>query len=383
MKSDVYKYVQSCDKCQSKKSARRKPYGSYCPIPIPGTPRRHWQIDMVGPFPRSNHGNVLILTAEDYLSKYVELKAVSSGTAEQVASFVLQQIIGNHGCPEIIQSDRGANFTGEVFQNLMKKLGINHHLSTPGHPQSQGSLERTHSYLKAAISMYVSDHQRNWDQFIPVVKLAINSNVQESIRMSPFKVQHGQEPLLPAETQLPRIESSPVADHDLHFHSIYEEVVKNLKIAREKLEKTVLSRHQQHKFIPGDLVLYHRPSRRQGTNPALAFPFAGPYKILQQLNEVNYIVADIRDSSKKETVHVSKLKKYYSRETPVTENSVPEPATDSTVPPVPPNSPVPAENPGANPMRRGRSRLVTQSHEPATDVVPQQTRYNLRSRRSE
>ena len=44
--------------------------------------------------------------------------------------------------PEVIQSDQGSHFTGQVFRKLCEAMGMEQRLSSPNHPQSNGQVER-------------------------------------------------------------------------------------------------------------------------------------------------------------------------------------------------------------------------------------------------
>ncbi|GKD18788.1 reverse transcriptase domain-containing protein [Tanacetum coccineum] len=67
-----------------------------------------WGIDFMGPFP-SSRGNKYILVAVDYLSKWVEAKALNHNDARVVVKF-LKSFFSRFGAPRAIISDRGNTF---------------------------------------------------------------------------------------------------------------------------------------------------------------------------------------------------------------------------------------------------------------------------------
>src|SRR2546430_17379755 len=99
-------------------------------------------IDFVGPLPLTSNGNKYIIVAMDYLTKWPEAQAVPNANAETTANFLYETIISRHGCPQKILSDRGAHFTNQMIEKLMKKFQIKHLFSTPYHPQTNGLVER-------------------------------------------------------------------------------------------------------------------------------------------------------------------------------------------------------------------------------------------------
>ncbi|GJY46807.1 reverse transcriptase domain-containing protein [Tanacetum coccineum] len=98
-----------------------------------------WGIDFMGPFP-SSKGNKYILVAVDYLSKWVEAKALPTNDARVVVRF-LKALFARFGTPRAIISDRGTHFCNDQFAKVMLKYGVTHRLSTAYHPQTSGQVE--------------------------------------------------------------------------------------------------------------------------------------------------------------------------------------------------------------------------------------------------
>ncbi|GJZ21495.1 reverse transcriptase domain-containing protein [Tanacetum coccineum] len=96
-------------------------------------------IDFMGPFP-SSRGNKYILVAVDYLSKWVEAKALPTNDARVVCKF-LKSLFSRFGAPRAIVSDRGTHFCNDQFSKVMLKYGVTHRLSTAYHPQTSGQVE--------------------------------------------------------------------------------------------------------------------------------------------------------------------------------------------------------------------------------------------------
>nr|GFB86897.1 hypothetical protein [Tanacetum cinerariifolium] len=74
---------------------------------------------MCGPFP-SSRGNKYILVAVDYLSKWVEAKALPTNDAQVVCKF-LKNLFARFGTPRAIISDRGTHFCNDQFAKVMQK----------------------------------------------------------------------------------------------------------------------------------------------------------------------------------------------------------------------------------------------------------------------
>ncbi|GJZ68317.1 reverse transcriptase domain-containing protein [Tanacetum coccineum] len=73
-------------------------------------------------------GNMYILVAVDYLSKWVEAKALRTNDARVVVKF-LKSLFARFGTPRAIISDHGTHFCNDKFAKVMSKYGVTHRLS--------------------------------------------------------------------------------------------------------------------------------------------------------------------------------------------------------------------------------------------------------------
>ena len=79
-----------------------------------------WGIDFMGPFPVS-FGNIYILLAVDYVSKWVEATACPKNDANTVVGFLQRNTLSRFGTPRTIISDGGSHFANKVFDKLMSR----------------------------------------------------------------------------------------------------------------------------------------------------------------------------------------------------------------------------------------------------------------------
>ena len=121
MRTYIYRYVQACQSCQARKSISRKPYGLLQCIKVE-KPFEKVGIDLLGPFPLSFSGNRHIIVAVDYLTKWVETRAIPTGQAIDVANFFVEQVFLRHGSPATITSDRGKVFLSDLTKSVTKLL---------------------------------------------------------------------------------------------------------------------------------------------------------------------------------------------------------------------------------------------------------------------
>ena len=71
-----------------------------------------WDVDFVGPInpPRNWTGAQYIITATDYLTRWVEATPVVDCTTVMAARFIFENFMTRFGCPRILMSDQGIHF---------------------------------------------------------------------------------------------------------------------------------------------------------------------------------------------------------------------------------------------------------------------------------
>ena len=93
-------------------------------------------------------------------------------------------------------------------------LEIDKTRTTGFYPQSDGLLERFNRTLEDMLSKYVSESQRDWDAFVPLLTMAYRATPQSSIGVSPNMM------ILEKEVNLPL----DIIYEKLPDHSVDQEV---------------------------------------------------------------------------------------------------------------------------------------------------------------
>ncbi|GJW25040.1 reverse transcriptase domain-containing protein [Tanacetum coccineum] len=153
---DAHELVKNCDSCQRQGKISQRdemPQNSIQVCEIFDV----WGIDFMGPFP-SSRGNKYILVAVDYLSKWVEAKALPTNDARVVVKF-LKSLFARFGTPRAIISDRGTHFCNDKFAKVMSKYGVTHRLATAYHPQTSGQVEVSNRGLKRILERTVRENR--------------------------------------------------------------------------------------------------------------------------------------------------------------------------------------------------------------------------------
>nr|GEY79675.1 reverse transcriptase domain-containing protein [Tanacetum cinerariifolium]GEY79676.1 reverse transcriptase domain-containing protein [Tanacetum cinerariifolium] len=106
-------------------------------------------------------GNKYILVVVDYLSKWVEAKALPTNDARVVCKF-LKNLFARFETPRAIISYRGTHFCNDQFAKVMQKFNVTYRLATPYHPQTSGQVEVSNRGLKRILERAVGENRASW-----------------------------------------------------------------------------------------------------------------------------------------------------------------------------------------------------------------------------
>nr|GEV43377.1 reverse transcriptase domain-containing protein [Tanacetum cinerariifolium] len=136
------------------------------------------------------HNNKYILVAVDYLSKWVEAKALPTNDAGSVCKF-LKSLFARFGAPRAIISDRGTHFCNDQFAKVMLKYAVTHRLSTAYHPQISGQVEVSSRGLKRILERTIGKKRASWSDKLDDTLWAFCTAYKTPIRCTPYKLVYG------------------------------------------------------------------------------------------------------------------------------------------------------------------------------------------------
>ncbi|GJT47037.1 reverse transcriptase domain-containing protein [Tanacetum coccineum] len=222
---DAYELIKSCDACQRQGKISHRdemPQNAIQVCEIFDV----WGIDFMGPFP-SSRGNKYILVAVNYLSKWVETKALPTNDARVVVKF-LKSFFSRFGAPRAIISDRGTHFCNDKFDKVMSKYGVTHRLSTAYHPQTSGQVEVTNRGLKRILERTVGENRASWSDKLDDALWAFRTAYKTLIGCTPYKLVYGKSCHLPVELEHKAYWALKHANFDLKTVGLTQQFLKTL-----------------------------------------------------------------------------------------------------------------------------------------------------------
>jgi hypothetical protein len=197
MYDHVRDYVKTCKECQLR--ARRRYEEPLRTVTVSAIWRRVG-LDAVH-MPMDEDGHRSLVVAREYLTGWVEARALKELTTENVATFVLEDIICRFGVPRELMVDGGSENKGELIR-LADVMGIYRCQVMPYHPESNRLIERGHKQITDALSKLTecSDQPEwRWKEHLPAVLWADRTTAKRTTGYTPYRLMFGTDCVLPVE----------------------------------------------------------------------------------------------------------------------------------------------------------------------------------------
>ena len=127
-------------------------------------------------------GNVLVF--QDHFMKHVLAYVTPDQTVKTITKLLYGGYISILEAPTRVLSDRGANFTSSVIEEMCKILGIKQLQVIPYHPQTNGLVERLHQMIMHMIGKLGEDKKANWPSHLAEIVHTYNATWSTVTRYS-------------------------------------------------------------------------------------------------------------------------------------------------------------------------------------------------------
>jgi hypothetical protein len=221
-------------------------------------PEWKWEeiaMDFIMGLPRTQSGYDSIWVIVDRLTKVAHFIPVKTTySIPQLAELYMSRIVGLHGAPKKIVSDRGTQFTSKFWARLHETLDTQLRFSSVYHPQTDGQMKRVNQILEDMLRACALQYERSWNMSLPYPEFSYNNSYQESLKMAPFEMLYGcrcQTPLFWSEA----------GEWKVFGPNILQEAEKKIRMVRENLRVARLRQksYAEHRrrdlsFEVGDFV---------------------------------------------------------------------------------------------------------------------------------
>ena len=317
MNIDIEQHIKECHTCQETKPPSRynqaelKPITSKKPLELVTT-------DIMGKLNTTKKGNNYIMVIIDHFTRWMELFALNTMEAIEVAEKLLE-FTCRHGSPLKILSDQGTNYQSELLNELYEILDIEKLKTTPYHPECDGLSERSNRTNKMALTTLVNGRMDNWDELLPQIQLAYNSSVNKTTNCSPFELMYGRQPRLPLDLFIPEMKVDFQLAPGQYAECVKSSLETGFRLVKKNIDTKVIKnkiiydrRARAAKYKIGDNVMLLDEAIKKGTLNKLRKKWKGPYKVLEIDNSGRTIeVKPILKNGRSLRVNICKLKTYF------------------------------------------------------------------------
>ena len=170
-------------------------------MPLAVSPFQIIGADLIA-MPESLQSNKYALTIICHCTGWAEVYPLKDKTCQSVWDKFANEFIPRHGVPHLMVTDRGKEFTAMEFERYLAQLGVQHNVTTPVHPCSNGRNERFHLTLKQIINQLINNSPVNWENKLGDALLAYRNAVSTTTGHTPFYLVYGRHARIPLTKML-------------------------------------------------------------------------------------------------------------------------------------------------------------------------------------
>lgn len=166
--AEVKRYCKSCEVCVRKSPRQNKDKVPLQPIPVVGNFGDLWVCDVVGPSlqPTQRRKNTHILVCVDAATRWIELFGIRNLKADTMADIFTSNLFARFGTPKSLVYDMQSSMMGELFQSVLRKLGIENVIALAGYHTATACAERQIRTVEQILKAYIHDFPKSWDSML-------------------------------------------------------------------------------------------------------------------------------------------------------------------------------------------------------------------------
>jgi transposase InsO family protein len=319
MREHVRLFIKHCPCCEKMSQIRHAVHTTPFTTSSRG-PMERISFDAIGELAEDEEwGYKHILVVIDNFTRWIELYPIRNTTAAEAARALLNHA-GRYGHAKEWVSDRGTQFTNEIFAEMAQLMGTTHKLTIAHSKEENAIAERANKevmrHLRALL--YEAGKFDKWAQYLPMVMRIINSTVHESIGMSPAELMM---PWIDLNRQLiDNVTAKEMMEGDTPMSEWSQQMLKvhqRLIHTAQQRQESIDARHKAKvpdtvtSFPVNSYVLLSYPDGAMGRKPPNKFntQWKGPFRVVRSVG-AEYDIMNLV-TNKLSTVHVSRLKEFH------------------------------------------------------------------------
>jgi len=107
--------------------------------------------------------------------------------ANETADAFLREIYGLHGFPKVVTTDRGVQFTSQIWKYLLEFFRTEVNYATTSHHETVGQVERNNVYVETYLRCFVGTYDdESWMDYLVLAEFYYNNSIHASTQQSPF-----------------------------------------------------------------------------------------------------------------------------------------------------------------------------------------------------
>lgn len=320
--TEVKRYCESCEICARKSSRQNKDKVPLQPIPVVGNFGDSWVCDIVGPSlpPTQRRKNKHILVCVDAATRWIELFGIRNLKADTLADIFTNNLFARFGTPKSLVYDMQSSMMGELFQSVLRKLGIESVIALAGYHTATACAERQIRTVEQILKAYIHDFPKSWDSLLNHFAFNLNQQPCSTLGFSAQELVYGRnlrnaldqirDDLLDVDQEGSTLKSNVVS----YMTNLLNKIDTSNRLAKQHAElaqvktKAWYDRNTKIKtFNPGDtvIVLVTDDARK------LYARWSQPCKVIKRMGDRSYQIQmpDGRTSVR----HVNCLRKFTPR----------------------------------------------------------------------
>lgn len=319
LQREVKRWVLGCQECGSRKARPREVIPPLRSL-RGGEVGDRWALDVAGPLPQAGGGFRYVIAAVEYVTRYAVATTVRSHVAENVAEFIMKQVVLKFGPFRELLTDGAPELTGKVIEQLVVLLQADQINPVPYRPQMIGLVERFHRTWKDCVATYMQDEsQRDWDVWVDFAVYAYNSGRHSTVLLSPNELMMGRKLRMPNEL----LRSAAVSEAG-DLTAYHQRLIAAMKASHECAERARVKEQERQAryynrkakksrdFNVGDRVWLFKPPKGPKASK-FVHAWMGPMRISEPAGYENYLLEreDQDEAGERFLAHVSFLTTYH------------------------------------------------------------------------